>query len=149
MFKPVHLSGLGCGLTGSSVSGSHKAVVKVSIRAGVLSEGLAGAGSTSKSTLWLSAGISGCEFSGSEKGRLARPPSPQTRTCTFLLVKTPLATPSHSLTVSLAKRMDHWAWGPKPNCRSGCCPSTRLPGLTLVDGGGEARCGVGFELNDF
>lgn len=148
MFKPVHFSGLGCGLTGSSVSGSHKAVVKVSVRAGVLSEGLSGAGSTSKFTLWLSAGISGCEFSGSEKGRLARPPSPQPH----MYLPSGEDPTGYSITPSAcltSKRMDLWAWGPKPNCKSGCCPSIQLPGLTLVDGGGEAWCGVGFELNDF
>lgn len=144
MFKPGHFSGLGCGLTGSSVSGSHKAVVRVSIRAGVLCEGLAGAGSTSESTVWLSAGISGFEFLGSEKGRLARPPSPQTR----MYLPPGEDHTGYSITLPdclTSKRMDHWAWAPKPNC----CPSTQLPGLTLVDGGGEARCGVGFELNDF
>lgn len=135
IFKPAHFSGSGCDLTGSSVSGSHQAVVKVSARAGVL----AGAGATSKLTLWLAAGISGCKFSGSEKGRLARPPSPQPHTCPPP-GKAP--TPSDCLT---SKRMDHWAWGPKPNCRSGCCPSIQLPGLTLVDGVG--KLGVGWGLS--
>ena len=136
--SPAHSSGSGCGLTGSSISGSHQAVVKGLARAGVS----AGAGATSKLTLRLSAGISRCEFSGSEKGRLEWLPSPQSHKC-----PPPGKAPTgYSITLSdclTNKRMDHWAWGPKPNCRSGCCSSIQLPGLSLVDRVGKLGVGWG------